>query len=102
MCSGCMTWGNSTRFGSGNSRAVPLKELRTGSSSLMKTPSTSGSGPVGLARLRLRPVLGGRVEADDRDQGLVGAEAAVRAVGGQDLGEAALHLLPEPGHVEPQ
>src|SRR5262249_55125770 len=104
MCSGWATWGNSTRFGSGNSRAVPRKSSRGAGFWLM---GVGGPWPVSLVlfgqvvvgvgpgpRLGLQPDLG--------HQGGGGAGAAVGRLGAEHRAEALLHPPPEARHVQPQ
>src|SRR5437763_15290656 len=93
MWSGCIPCGNSTRFGSGNSRARPLN-ASSAASSLIGSPSCFFE-----KLLRFGPVVRRRVERDGRQQLLV--RLGPRRVGaGQQRGEATRHLLVEVGEVQ--
>src|SRR5690242_9201197 len=98
MCNPWSIVGNSTRFGSGNNRAVPLKSSRSGTSLAMAV-HRKGLFLVGGERRPIGPLGRRRLEFDLGDQFLVqlGRRSPVR--GGQRLGETFFHLRPEAGDV---
>src|SRR6266508_399181 len=95
-----MTDGNRTRFGRGNSRAVPQKSFSDSWSSVMDIPLSLLV--FGEELRRVGPVVRGRVEPQDRQQRRVGAQGSVRLGDAQQSGEAAFHLSPEIDHVKAQ
>src|SRR5688572_9336951 len=105
MCNGWATCGKSTRFGSGKSRAVPQKSFSKESSWVMTTfrPHRQGSQSVLFRQklLRIGPGLGGRVQGDDRKQGLVKAGVRRRHRAKQRT-ETHLHLPPELDQIQPE
>src|SRR5947208_1276941 len=104
MCKGCMTWGNRTRFGSGNNRAIPPNCDRADKSSLMvrlASEKRTGLFSDSLSVLRLlevgwvRPTGRRWVESDVGNQSFINLHAPVRILYGEHAGETTLHLLPE-------
>src|SRR5688572_18854081 len=99
MCSGCMTWGNSTMFGKGNSRTVPMKSARGENASLIEFP---------LSRFFFQKILGSGPGFRRRIQGNLGnqffpdLDGLIQSWCRGNLGKALIHLLPEGILVQPQ
>src|SRR5262245_32588862 len=105
MCSGWATWGNSTRFGSGKSRAVPENSSSENGPWLMVSPLERRWGSlvlIGQVVVRVGPARRGGVEGHHRQQLWGGPGVAAGRGRAEQRGEACLHAPPEVVHVQPQ